>query len=179
MTRPVAYIAAPLGEWVRASIVAAHAASAGYDVASRWHDDAAVRAGAADPLDDATRARIAAANDADLARAHIVIVLTAWGSPRSTYVEAGIALALGRPVLWVIGPGGEGRCSHDVVPPNRPDHPPHDAHPLVRRVVGSVRWDDVVRGELEAFAATWHASGGTLDGSPWLDGALSLEEART
>ena len=166
MTRPVAYIAAPLGEWVRASIVAAHAASAGYDVASRWHDDAAVRAGAADPLDDATRARIAAANDADLARAHIVIVLTAWGSPRSTYVEAGIALALGRPVLWVIGPGGEGRCSHD-------------AHPLVRRVVGSVRWDDVVRGELEAFAATWHASGGTLDGSPWLDGALSLEEART
>lgn len=114
------YVASALSEAHVARLLVRSISAAGLRVVSRWHD--AVTPGQCDPTDPHTRWGVLTDNLADLRRADVVVAYTATGTPRATFAEIGYALCLALPVVWLIGPGGEGRCLFT-------------AHPLVREVV--------------------------------------------
>ncbi len=115
------YFAAPLAWAGYAREVSAEVSRVGgHGIVSSWHDR--VLPGAVDPSAAEERSAILLANLADLRAAGAVVALTHVGTPRATFGELGFALALGKPVVWCHGAGGEGRCILDA------DH-------MVRRIV--------------------------------------------
>ncbi|HEY3234309.1 MAG TPA: hypothetical protein VGJ84_06315, partial [Polyangiaceae bacterium] len=50
---------------------------------------------------------------AQLLLCDVLVALTDQGTPRGTLIEIGIALGLGKPVVWVSGKNGEGRNIFD------------------------------------------------------------------
>ena len=100
------YVAAPYASKADAAELAHALRAAGVWVTSRWHD--------APPEDesklDRTRlAAISTENGADLMISDAIIVLDRPGG-RSTYAEAGITGARGKPILWLTAKGKHPPC---------------------------------------------------------------------
>lgn len=123
------YVAAPLGERPRAWAAAQALRAQGFVIVSSWHDLHLDRD--ADPEDADERAYTAKACTREITRAQALLALTNQGTPRGTYVEIGMALAMAIPVFWLVP-----RETHD------PRSCVFDAHPYVTRGHGF--------GELEA-----------------------------
>jgi nucleoside 2-deoxyribosyltransferase len=109
------YLASPLSTAVRMSNLARDMRALGFKVWSRWHEqyasfDAEHRV---DPMDDGTRALIVAQNIAEIRLADVTVVVTSMGDGRATYGDAAFALALCKPIVWVHGRDGTGRCVWD------------------------------------------------------------------
>lgn len=107
------YIACSYGSSPTARRMAALLAEHGHTIVSRWHEEADRDT---DPQDEAARAQLQAANEADMQRADALVVLSHVGQPRATYWEAGWCAALGLPTVWVHGADGHGRCLADSRP---------------------------------------------------------------
>jgi len=99
------YIAASL-VWKRAAAAWAEALRAtGVETCSSWHDDDNVVDD--DSLDEAGRQSAIRRITADVSRADCLVVLAHLGEPRATFVEAGMAIAMGKPCVFVhLGPVG-------------------------------------------------------------------------
>lgn len=97
-----------------ASRMAALLAAHGHTIVSHWHEE---NGRDTDPQDEAGRAALQATNEADIATADALVVLSHVGEPRATYWEAGWGAALGLPAVWLHGADGRGRCLGD----SRPD----------------------------------------------------------
>jgi hypothetical protein len=130
----IVYVAAPFGEKARASRVADDIALSGFAISSRWHYFAKNET---DPTGEDDRLSVLSINIGDLERADLLFALTDIGTPRATIGEITWALRMGKPVIWIQGPNGEGRNLFD-------------AHPLVRRAtslegglieLGRLAWD--------------------------------------
>jgi len=140
------YVAAALASFARAQHFADRIAAAEHQIVSRWHSSASVRGGAPDPRADVERQVQLFPNVTDLERADILVVLADQGQPRATFVEAGYALGRGLPVVWVIGPNGEGRCLFDSHPAVvRLESSLFDNTQLVSRVVTAIRSIEAAR----------------------------------
>ncbi len=117
------YIAAPLTEQARARAAAQSLTGEGLHVVSTWHER--VTAGEPEPDDFEHRAYAAKSCARELARAQCLLALTNQGTPRGTFVEIGMALAMAIPVFWLI--------------PRETDDPRasiFDSHPYVTRAYG-------------------------------------------
>jgi len=106
------YIAAPLAQAHVARLLAAALTRAGFAIVSSWHATAAT----ADPTAHHERQATLRDNLAEIQRCSAMVAWTAEGTPRATLCEIGWALALGRPVVWVQGPEGEGANIFDASP---------------------------------------------------------------
>jgi nucleoside 2-deoxyribosyltransferase len=84
----------------------------GFGITSSWLD--APEVSDAD-LDAAGRLRVVQQCLADVARADCLVVLSYLGEPRMTWVELGVALASGKPIVLVVL-GDVGRCVIDAHP---------------------------------------------------------------
>ncbi len=74
-------------------------------VCSTWHD---VVTEVVDPTDEGTRRSVLIDNLSDLNQADCALAIMSKGTPRAAHAEIGYALALGKPVIWLVGPNGEG-----------------------------------------------------------------------
>lgn len=107
------YVAASL-RWKDAAAKWADSIRAtGIEVCSGWHDDPTVVDDLA--LGVTERQRAIRSITAELSRASVVVVLAHLGEPRATFVEAGMAIAMGKPVVWVCS-GNVGRLVFDAHP---------------------------------------------------------------
>ena len=105
------YVAAPLARHEHAQAVA-RLLSGKYEITSSWYDDDCSR----DPVGDAERCKCIVRDAHDIAVADVLVALCQEGMPRATYGEIGYALGLGRSVVWVHGPGEQGRNVWDSFP---------------------------------------------------------------
>lgn len=96
--------------------------SRGYYVVSTWHS--VVEPGAVDPHDEAVRREIMITNLGELSRAECVLGLLTHNQGRCAYVEIGYALALSKPVVYLVGERDHGNSIAS-------------AHPLCRLVRSS------------------------------------------
>jgi hypothetical protein len=122
------YIAAPLGEFPLANLIANELRSAGYRVVSTWHADMAP--GCKDPEHPKDRMMTLLGNVQELHRADLLVAWTASGTPKATIGEIVYMLALGRPAVWIQGPDRAGANLWD-------------AHPLCE-IVPSIQAADVL-----------------------------------
>lgn len=106
------YVAAPLGQKLRAAWVVGMLLSAGLRVVSTWHRRAA--GVSRDPEGPDERARVLSQNRRELRMAGLFVALTEEKEGRSTYAEIGEALGLGIPVVWSSERGGA--CLYDADP---------------------------------------------------------------
>lgn len=106
-----AYVASALSEVLTARSIARGLEAAGIGTTSTWAD--VVEDGDVDPTAHRDRSSILAQNLADLTRADVVVLWVATGTPRCAFVEAGFALALGKPIVLIHGPNREGTCLVD------------------------------------------------------------------
>lgn len=123
------YVAAPLTEQARARAAAQSLTGEGLHVVSTWHER--ISAGEPEPETLEERAYAAKSCAREVARAQALLAITNQGSPRGTFVEVGMALAMAIPVFWLV--------------PREVDDPRScifDGHPYVTRAYGY--------GELEA-----------------------------
>lgn len=97
------YVASPEGLANHAKCIAEALAEAGFEVCSRWHEVIGTEPRTSDPIILRERLR---QNFVDLAGSDLMVIWTASGEPRTTYVEAGWAQVLGVPALWVQGLSG-------------------------------------------------------------------------
>ncbi len=114
-----AYLAAPLSERFRCRALAPRLGGLGVRVTSTWHD----KTNGVDPTDEELRMAYVREDLAELAQAEVVVGLLDVGTPRGTLFELGFAAALSKPIVWVSGRDGHGRCLFD-------------SHLLVHRVRG-------------------------------------------
>lgn len=105
------YVASAFGEIHFAKAIAHELQEHGYRIRSTWHETA--KPGATDPL-DGRRADIFKVNRDDLESADVVVAFVARGTPRAAYCEIGFAIAQAKPVIWWVGPEGEGRNTFDA-----------------------------------------------------------------
>jgi hypothetical protein len=103
MIAPRVYVAAPLAFALKAQAFAEALRALGCWVTSRWH--ALVGVDAVESLDPEVRARALAMNVYDLDLANALVLFANEGTPRSSLIECGWALASGYPVVWVHAPG--------------------------------------------------------------------------
>src|SRR5689334_19474121 len=103
------YVAAPYAHKTDARNVAFTARAVGFSIASTWHDQPNEDE---DTLSEERRAAIVRVLVSELARADVLVALTAEGRPRSTLVEVGIAIGLGKPVVF-LQDGMRGRLLFD------------------------------------------------------------------
>lgn len=97
---PRVYIAAPEGLATHAQGIGATLTGAGFVVCSRWHDVIGTEPHTTSPTVLRDRLHV---NLVDLATADLMVLWSATGTPRTTYIEAGWAQMLGVPILWVQG----------------------------------------------------------------------------
>lgn len=82
----------------------------GTEIVSRWHRQAIDKY----PYDASIRAQKVCENIADILRATDFVMLADQGTPRSAWVELGIALANELPVIWTRGVVPEQQTIFDV-----------------------------------------------------------------
>lgn len=107
LIRKHVYVAAPYAHRADAAELARALRGAGVWVTSRWHD--AAPQGAEADLSRERLAAISTENGADLMVSDAIIVLDRPGG-RTTYAEAGITGARGKPILWVTPRGSHPPC---------------------------------------------------------------------
>lgn len=106
LVRKHVYVAAPMAHREAAAELACTLRAAGVWVTSRWHD------GPTERESELTRERLASIsteNGADLMISDAIIVFDRPGG-RSTYAEAGITGARGKPILWLTPRGSHPPC---------------------------------------------------------------------
>ena len=97
---PRCYVAAPYADTDIVRSVHDRLRALDIEPTSRWADNATGPESFAGLSPEDLRG-IAEANDRDLARANVVLVLSRHGAGAETYAEARYALTLGLPVVWV------------------------------------------------------------------------------
>ena len=102
------YVAASLAFARDADACAEALRASGLRVTSSWHNEGPHE----DPDDDDCRRAVIRTITSELGQADILVVLSYLGRPRATYVEAGLAMGLGKPIVWVSA-GGIGRQIFD------------------------------------------------------------------
>lgn len=129
------YIAASKHAGDLARDLAALLSVEGHEVTSTWHADGGF---AADPELEDERRRILGHNMSDLLRCEVLVALTHTGTPCATYSEIGVALGIGRPVVWIQGPAYEGGNIMDAHPSVYVNWTDEDDDPTDVGVVGAL-----------------------------------------
>jgi hypothetical protein len=106
------YIAAPSECRKRAQAIAEAivAKRSNVEIVSRWHTADVEKY----PSDPSERASAVAANVSDIMRADTFVLLTDAGTPRSAWVELGIAIAQKTFIVWIRGDAPEQRTIFDA-----------------------------------------------------------------
>lgn len=118
-----AYVAAPMDAVTYACRFAEQVnAIEGCMTCSSWHFDVANSGEISDPVDALTRQQILSKNLMQIGLSDVVVVLGSKGTPKATNSEAGYAVGIGKPIVWLVRRNNEGSNIFD-------------SHPSVIRVV--------------------------------------------
>jgi hypothetical protein len=116
------YLSAPLVEAATAREMGDRLAEYGIISCARWIERTVLLGNVVDPQEEGTRSTLLADNMEDIERGAVCVFLASRGVSRAAHWDTSYALFMGKPVVWVSGQGGVGRCLWD-------------SHPGVTRVV--------------------------------------------